>query len=410
MTTRPLTIGLFLAFLAIPGSHVFAQSSHDDQSKAVLQSVQDYLQELDALNVRAEVSYKIVDPAETATGAIEVTVGERDGEGYSFTVKEGDFERTTIGGGDETYDYLSNFNQYTVSEAEGGLIESMSGMGNGPLEPSFMLLAELFQEKPFAEYLDGATGSQYVGVEPIDGVDHHHISVQHDKTDFDLWVAKGDTPKISRIVPDVSDFGKEFGDDVKFETAVNVNEWSVNGAVAETFAFNPPKDAEKVPFFFDPANRPAGLALLGRQAPPIKLDMAGGGKFDLSEHKGKNVVILDFWASWCGPCRMAMPIIEKVADEYKDKGVVLYAVNLQETTDKINGFLKDNNLSVNVPVDRSGAVADKYYAHSIPQTVIVGKDGVVEVLHVGFSPQLEEQLRNELDKLLEGKQLATRPS
>ena len=70
--------------------------------------------------------------------------------------------------------------------------------------------------------------------------------------------------------------------------------------------------------------------LVGKPAPDFALDLLGGKKFRLAEAKGK-VVVLDFWATWCGPCLQAMPQVEKVAGEFRDQGVQLVAVNLQET-------------------------------------------------------------------------------
>ena len=71
--------------------------------------------------------------------------------------------------------------------------------------------------------------------------------------------------------------------------------------------------------------------LLDESVPMFTLDMVGGGRLDLGKHRNKDVVILDFWASWCGPCRIGLPILNKVAQDYKDKNVVFYAINLKES-------------------------------------------------------------------------------
>jgi thiol-disulfide isomerase/thioredoxin len=147
--------------------------------------------------------------------------------------------------------------------------------------------------------------------------------------------------------------------------------------------------------------------LLAKPAPSFKLELLNGGEFDLSQQKDKNIVILDFWAIWCGPCRSVMPIMEEVANEYKDKGVILIAVNLRESPQAIRSFLQEQGLHPIVALDRDGAVGNIYRAEFIPQTVIIGKDGIVQAVHVGALRNLKEILKKELDDLLAGKKLVS---
>ncbi len=141
--------------------------------------------------------------------------------------------------------------------------------------------------------------------------------------------------------------------------------------------------------------------LVGKPAPDFDLELLDGKKFHLAEAKGK-VVILDFWATWCGPCLQAMPQVEKVAREVKGQGVQLVAVNLQENPDQIKAMLERHKLNMTVALDRDGIVADKYKAVAIPQTVVVDRDGTIARLFVGGGPHLEEQLREALKAVLTG--------
>ena len=102
-----------------------------------------------------------------------------------------------------------------------------------------------------------------------------------------------------------------------------------------------------------------------------------------------------------------MPIMEEVANEYKDKGVILIAVNLRESAQKIRSFLQKQGLHPVVALDKDGAVGTVYKAQYIPQTVIIDKDGIVQAVHVGALPNLKDTLKKELDDLLAGKKLAS---
>ena len=140
--------------------------------------------------------------------------------------------------------------------------------------------------------------------------------------------------------------------------------------------------------------------LVGKAAPDFTLDLLGapGTSFHLADAKG-SVVILDFWATWCGPCLQAMPQVEHVAEEFKDRGVKLIAVNLQETPGQITALLERQGWHPTVALDREGAVAAKYKAVAIPQTVIIDREGKIFRLFVGSSPTLGDQLREALKTL-----------
>jgi thiol-disulfide isomerase/thioredoxin len=116
--------------------------------------------------------------------------------------------------------------------------------------------------------------------------------------------------------------------------------------------------------------------------------------------------MLDFWATWCGPCVKAMPDVDGVAKKFKDQGLVFYAVNCGEDIETIKAFLAQAQLDPTVAVDTKDEIGPLYKVEGIPQTVLIGKDGKVQVVHVGFSPDLGKTLTKNIEDLLAGKDLA----
>jgi len=106
-------------------------------------------------------------------------------------------------------------------------------------------------------------------------------------------------------------------------------------------------------------------------------------------------VLLDFWATWCGPCRRWLPIVEKAHRDYAAKGLSVFAVNEREPESKVRAYLGKQKLDLPVLMDRSGAVGSTYRASSIPLTVVVGRDGNVLRVMVGLhdAEDLEDVLR-----------------
>jgi peroxiredoxin len=107
------------------------------------------------------------------------------------------------------------------------------------------------------------------------------------------------------------------------------------------------------------------------------------------------------WATWCPPCRASLPHLDKLYEETKDKGVTIYAVNLQEEKDDVQNFIKQTNLKTPVLLDSDGAVAQAYHANAIPQTMVIGKDGKVVKIFVGFSgDESAKELKQTVEKAL----------
>ena len=108
--------------------------------------------------------------------------------------------------------------------------------------------------------------------------------------------------------------------------------------------------------------------------------------------------MLDFWATWCGPCRMTMPLLEKLQHEFPND-LALLAINLQEPDDVVREYIREQNISSQVLLDKEGSVGLAYGAESIPMQILIDRNGITRDIQLGFSPGMASQLRDEIQKL-----------
>jgi peroxiredoxin len=140
----------------------------------------------------------------------------------------------------------------------------------------------------------------------------------------------------------------------------------------------------------------------GVSAPDFTLKGLHGNTVNLQGLRGK-VVFLNFWATWCPPCRLEMPTMEELHKEFSSQGLVILAINFQEAPKEIKEFFKEHNLTFTTLLDREGKVFDLYKAWSLPTTYFVNKDGEIVGRVIGYRDWHGEQAKAFFRQLLENK-------
>jgi len=323
---------------------------------------------------------------------------------------------TVVCDGHKVYTYVPILQQYSVEDAPKDMSEPGDGLGglailaSGPGNP----IGAFLKKQPSEDMLVGVTSAKYVGKEQIDGADAHHLSFEQEHFDWEMWVTPGERTLVRRIRTDMSKVMKQGGDDVppamkdmKVVVTNTFRDWQLDPDLpAETFRFDPPKGAKKTDSLFGGGGKEESHALVGRAAPPLKLNLLSGGTMDLSAHKDKDIVVLDFWATGCGPCVKSLPQIIRTVDEFQGKGVVFFAVNQGENADTIKKFLANKKIDCQVALDATGEARKAYHVSGIPQTVVIDRKGIVQVVHVGAVPGADRQLKREIEDIMAGKSLA----
>ena len=133
---------------------------------------------------------------------------------------------------------------------------------------------------------------------------------------------------------------------------------------------------------------------VGNLAPDFQLKNLDGQSVSLSDLQGKPVLI-NFWATWCHPCIYEMPYLQQVYEEWSDKGLMVLAINIGESSAQVEAFMQSHDLSLPVLLDAKQAVAQKYNIWSIPTTFFIDKDGIIQEKIVCAFPSkiaIEEKL------------------
>jgi len=251
--------------------------------------------------------------------------------------------------------------------------------------------------------------------DPYEGVPAVQLrGTQSDGVTWVLWLATDEAaPRPLRMKTDltavvVGDGEAGLPPNFAFELDFKFMLWRLDSELEPAmFTFKPPADAKQYEslqaYAQSLAEEITGHPLVGKPAPDFTAELLDGTPWKLSQQQGK-VVVLDFWATWCGPCIEAMPVIAEVTESFAEQDVVLYTINIGESAEEIQAFLQRLEIEVPVLLDPEAKLADTYAAEAIPQTVLIGKDGRIEAVHVGYSglDALKQELTGQLKTLADG--------
>ena len=136
------------------------------------------------------------------------------------------------------------------------------------------------------------------------------------------------------------------------------------------------------------------MAVLGAWAlaitPTAMSDLPSGQDFNLAEYRGK-VVVLDFWASWCVPCRRSFPWLNAMNAKYSDDGLVVIGINVDREPASAAEFLQKYPASFQISYDSKGVLAKKFGVQAMPSSFVIGRDGQINAHHLGFKVRRQDE-------------------
>jgi outer membrane lipoprotein-sorting protein/peroxiredoxin len=209
-----------------------------------------------------------------------------------------------------------------------------------------------------------------------------------------MWIDKKTKLSLKQTATAVM-LGGTLGAPTQMDQTVTLLSVKLNEPVADSlFQFTPPEGAKEVKEFQGPVKANADLA--GKIAGDFKLSSLDGKEFSLQAQRGK-VVLLDFWATWCGPCRKDMPALEKIYADFQERGLVMIGMDVGEDRATVSKFLQQTKLSYPIVLAGEMEMLESYSVTAYPTVVVIDRDGKIALYHVGSGGEMD--IRAALEKL-----------
>ena len=391
---RPVLAALLVLTLAGP---VRAEPTPD--ARTLLQQVSDTYRGLTSYRFEGEISIRVDGGGVDTTMHVPLVVAADRGGRLRVNVRHAQMGGLMVSDGKRTTTYVYLYNQYAQKPAEAAL-DSAGGLKPPPNSPVTRYFDPLQGLRTAA-----VTGEQSVGIGGV-MADCWVVTCEMTpppaiaadttaRSGVVFWVDKA-RALVLRDSSSVRLHNPATGTSIASEQVTSFTYARVNEALPDTlFAFVPPEGARLVKTFGPQAGDETPSPLVGKAAPPFTLKGVKGSTVSLAAYKGR-VVLLDFWATWCGPCRIEMPRVEKLYQELRPKGLVVFGVNFAEDATTVKNFLAKNPYTIPILLDAQGDVGRAYEADAIPTMVVIGRDGKVSSYFQGVRD--EDALRAALAK------------
>ena len=390
MSRRPR---LLVAIGALLAAAAAARAAEAPDARAILEQVSRTYRGLTSFHFQGTVGVKM-----NRKGAIQsfdfpvIAAGVKPGR-WRTEMQNPVMGMSLVADGRTVVTYSQQLNQYTRKpapprNAEADSIAGVAGPGS-PLARYFSITRSLVS----ARWLRAQSlplGSRRALCDVVEAQYEHPQGTGAVYSPTTFWIERGrgvvlrDSTHVR--VDDPQHGSSELAQTTSFAIA------RVNEKLPDTlFVFHPPAGATEVAAF--KGSEQADLS--GQKAEDFTLSDLAGKSLRLSSLKGK-VVLIDFWATWCGPCRIEMPSIQKLHREFKDRGLVVLGVNAGEEATAVRPFLKKYGYDFRILLDHDQAVGRRYQVDGIPTMFIIDKGGTISSHFVGVRD--EATLRDALAK------------
>ena len=380
---------------------------HEIQPKAdaILQETSKFYSGLNSWKMHMEYLNRVSVKGSTSELVTEYDIAVQKPNKISVVLTKGRKGGNVVSDGVTENFYIPDSKAHMSTKAPSSLIailmdRSFQFTTNGAFRLS--LLDAMVSSDPYKSIREGLQELQYVGLEQLNGADAHHLKMGAERIYLDMWVDAGSKPWILKVSPDYTTISK-IQPALALTVAADFKDFSTDPLPADTFAFVKPQDAKTVASIVPKPPELPAHPMLNTMAPPFELPGLDGKKRRLSDYRGKKIVILDWWATWCPPCVRSLPIVTGVYRDFASKGigVEFLPINMEQDAAEVKEFLQERKLRLpTVLLDQDGKVSVTYKTQAIPQTLIVDKTGKIRVAKIGYDPDLKAMLTKDLLALL----------
>ncbi len=399
-----LRVAAAVLWLSLAGARAQALSGGDPTSQpstasptAVSADARKLLDEVDA----AYGKLTTLDLAGTISQDVRVDGRKREGSAdFTSSFLAPNFFRHEVKGnmlcgstGEKVFSYLERQGLYTLTDApkERTTVDKLPSPIDALIDPSLMLA---IAQVPSAALTRSATDVSTGDAATIEGVAFPTLVVREKNGDVLTLLFDPKTHLLRRALTDARGQLEAKGDANVESALLTINYATVTPGAdlkSEQFAWTPPQGARDAAAHRGPAAEMDASPLEGKDAPDFKLAGLDDKQVSLADLKG-SVAIVDFWATWCPPCRASLPHLDETYAKLKGDGLKVYAINVGEEKQVVQAFVDQTKLAVPVLLDTDSSVLPKYGEGAIPETVVIGKDGKIRKVFIGFDPDTEEKI------------------
>ncbi|HKK45726.1 MAG TPA: redoxin domain-containing protein [Balneolaceae bacterium] len=376
------------------------------QAREILQSVEQQYKSMKTFELQATLNSTVKSVGKNQNSSFAIYYARKEPAELHIEMRGNQLGMTVVSNGNTTWTYIPSAGEYKVERSS--LVQSAQSANGQISQSDFTDMGEQLTET-YKAITTNLKEAEVLGTKTVTMADgskrkaykikatyNQNSGMQDMKVSPTTYLIDKKTYLVLQQSLQVSAKEDSPRSPLTMYQTVNLKEANLHPSFADSvFAFNPPSSAKKVDqFAFESGQNGTGYDLVGKKAKNFDLTSFSGKKINLKDLRGK-VVVLDFWATWCGPCREAHPHLQKLYSEYKDDGLVVLGIN-SESKQKVQHYMNENGYTFTNLMDPDQSVGMDYRVDAIPSVFVINRKGIVNSHLVGYQP--ESALRKAIKK------------